>query len=58
MAVLGHAGASLGQDCSQLAQIDAGLCLVERQDQVGLRLEPMRALISVKKLGGDVPLKG
>lgn len=57
-AALRHANAVLGQSRTEFMQIAAGLRLVERQDQVGLRLDPVRALISAHRLGGDVTLTG
>ena len=57
-AALSHADASLGQGRTEFIQVDAGLRLVERQDQVGLRLDPVRALISAHRLRRDVALAG
>jgi len=39
-------------------QIEAGLRLVERQDQIGMSLDPMRALIPAQRFGCDVTLTG
>jgi hypothetical protein len=55
-ATLGHANAVLGQSRTKLMQIETGLRLVERQDQLGMSLDPVRALISAHGLGGDVTL--
>ena len=57
-AALGHADALLGQSHTKLVQEDAGLRLVERQDQMGMGLDPVRAPISTQRLGRDVALTG
>lgn len=55
-AALGHADAPLCQSRAEFVQIDAGLRLVERQDQLGMSLDPVRALIATHRLGRDVAL--
>jgi hypothetical protein len=57
-AALGHADALLGQSRTKLVQEDAGLRLVERQDQGGMSPDPVRAPISTQRLGRDVALSG
>jgi len=57
-AALGHEDALLGQSRTKLVQEDARLRLVERQDQVGVRLDPVRAPISTQRLGLEVALTG
>ena len=43
--------APLGQSRAQVPQEDAGLLLGERQDQIRMGLDPVRALIPTKGLG-------
>lgn len=57
-ATLGHADAVLGQSRTEFVQVVAGLHLIEGDDQVGPRLNLVRALIAVHRLGRDVALTG
>ena len=45
--------APLGQSRAQVPQEDAGLLLGERQDQIRMGLDPVRALIPTQRLGVD-----
>ena len=47
---------ALGEGGPQLVQIDPGLRRVEGQDQVGMSLDPMRALIAAHRLGRNLAL--
>src|SRR5215211_1599312 len=57
-AALGQMDAPLGQSRTQVPQEDAGLLLGERQDQIRMGLDPVRALIPTQRLGGDVTFTG
>jgi hypothetical protein len=57
-AALGQMDAPLGQSRAQVPQEDAGLLLGERQDQIRMGLDPVRALIPTQRLGVDVTFTG
>ena len=48
--------AALGQGVAQLVQEDRRPRLVARQDQFGLRLDPVRYLIATRRLGREPPI--
>lgn len=47
--------AALGRGVAQLVQEDGGPRLVGRQDQLGLRLDPVRGVIAARRLGRELP---
>jgi hypothetical protein len=52
-AALSEADTALSQGGPKLVQVDAGLRLVGRQDQVSMSFDPVRGLIVTHRLGRD-----